>query len=73
VLGAGLPLGYAMGVGEDFARERGAGGLLNPRACWREELATDKQIKWLKWKGWPVLPGLTKGEASDLITVMIKG
>jgi ATP-dependent helicase IRC3 len=70
LLRAGLPLGYAQGVAEDFARERGAGGLLNPHARWREEPATEKQIKWLKWKGWPVLPGLTKGHASDIITAL---
>jgi ATP-dependent helicase IRC3 len=70
LLRAGLPLGYAQGVAEDFARERGAGGLLNPHARWRGEPATAKQIGWLKWKGWPVLGGLTKGEASDLITAM---
>jgi ATP-dependent helicase IRC3 len=52
LLRAGLPLGYAQGVAEDFARAQGAGGLLNPKARWREEPATDKQIKWLKWKGW---------------------
>jgi superfamily II DNA or RNA helicase len=72
LLRSGLPLGYAQGVAEDFARGQGAGGLLNPKARWREEPATDKQINWLKWKGWPVPRGLTKGEASDIITA-IKG
>jgi hypothetical protein len=70
LLRAGLPLGYAQGVAEDFARNQGAGGLLNPRARWRAEPATEKQIKWLKWRGWPVPGGLTKGEASDIITAM---
>jgi ATP-dependent helicase IRC3 len=70
LLRSGLPLSYGQGVAEDFARARGAGGLLNPHARWREEPATAKQIGWLKWKGWPVLGGLTKGEASDLITAM---
>jgi Helicase conserved C-terminal domain len=70
LLRSGLPLGYAQGVAEDFARSRGAGGLLNPKARWRSEPATLKQIKWLKWKGWPVRGGLTKGEASDLITAL---
>ena len=72
LLRSGLRLGYAQGMAEDFARGQGAGGLLNPKARWREEPATDKQIKWLKWKGWPVPRGLTKGEASDIITA-IKG
>jgi superfamily II DNA or RNA helicase len=67
-LRAGLPLGYAQGFAEDFARNRGAGGLLNPRAHWRSEPATDKQNGWLRWKGLPVRPGLTKGEAVDIRT-----
>jgi ATP-dependent helicase IRC3 len=72
LLRAGLPLGYAQGVAEDFARGQGAGGLLNPRARWRAEPATEKQIKRLRWRGWPGPGGLTKGEASDIITA-IKG
>jgi hypothetical protein len=51
LLRAGLPLPYAQGAAEDFARSRGAGGLLNPRARWRNEPATEKQLKWLQWKG----------------------
>jgi superfamily II DNA or RNA helicase len=61
-----IPLGYAQGVAEDFARERGSAWLLNPHARWRSEPASEKQIKWLQWKGNPVTPGLTKGRASDI-------
>jgi superfamily II DNA or RNA helicase len=66
LLRSGLPLGYAQGVAEDFARERGAAWLLNPHARWRTERASEKQINWLRWKGIPVTPGLTKGQASDM-------
>jgi hypothetical protein len=61
-----LPLGYAMGCAEDYARAQGAGRLLNPNARWRREPATGKQINWLRWKGIQVPPGLTKGQAWDL-------
>jgi superfamily II DNA or RNA helicase len=57
LLRSGLPLGYAQGVAEDFARKRGAGGLLTPGARWRSDPASDKQINWLKWKRYPVPRG----------------
>jgi ATP-dependent helicase IRC3 len=66
LLCSGLPLGYAQGVAEDFARKQGAGGLLNPDARWRSEPASVKQVKWMLWKGIPVPPGLTKGQAWDI-------
>jgi ATP-dependent helicase IRC3 len=72
LLRSGLPLGYAQGVAEDFARKQGAGGLLKPDARWRNEPASDKQLNWLWWKRVPVRAGLTKGEAYDLIAA-IKG
>jgi ATP-dependent helicase IRC3 len=70
VLWIGLPLGYAMGAAEDYAREQGAGGLLNPKARWRREPASPKQINWLRWRGRMVPDGLTKGQASDIMTAM---
>jgi ATP-dependent helicase IRC3 len=65
---AGLPLGYAQGVAEDYVRSKGAVGLVWAGAHWREQPATEKQIKWLRWQGILFQPGLTKGEASDLIS-----
>jgi hypothetical protein len=62
-----LPLDYAMGAAEDYARKEGAGVLLDPAARWRNEPASPKQINWLRWKRLPVRPGLTKGEASDIM------
>jgi hypothetical protein len=70
LLRSGLPLGYAQGVAEDFARNHGAGRLLNPDARWRSEPASDKQINYLKRKHCPVSLDLTKGQASDLITAL---
>jgi ATP-dependent helicase IRC3 len=66
LLRSGLPLGYAQGTAEDFARKQGAGGLLNPGARWRSDPASDKQIAWMRWRGIPVPPGLTKGQAWDI-------
>jgi ATP-dependent helicase IRC3 len=73
LLRSGLPLGYAQGVAEDFARKRGAEGLLNPSARWRSDPASDKQLAWLRWRWVPVQAGLTKGAAPDLIAVVRGG
>ena len=66
LLRSGLPLGYAQGLAEDFARKQGAGGLLNPAARWRSEPVSPKQIAWMRWRGIPVPAGLTKGQAWDI-------
>jgi hypothetical protein len=73
LLRSGLPLGYAQGVAEDFAREGGAAWLLNPHARWGSEPASDKQLAWLRRRRVPVPAGLTKGEASDLISAVRGG
>lgn len=71
VLGVDLDLGYAQGVAEDYARHCGAGMLVQRDAPWRREPATDKQlIALMKWRV-PIRPGLTKGEASDLMAAAI--
>jgi superfamily II DNA or RNA helicase len=66
-IAADLDLGYAQGVAEDYARKLGAGVLVSRTARWRQELATDKQIMALRRWRIPIRPGLTKGEASDLL------
>jgi superfamily II DNA or RNA helicase len=38
------------------------------RVHWRDQPATGKQLGWLRWQGIPYGPGLTKGEAHDLIS-----
>lgn len=43
--------------------------LTDKAAGWRGVPASTKQIKFLQWKRIPIKPGLTKGEAADLITL----
>ena len=61
-----LPIGFAMGVGEDFARENGD-NLARRDARWRNDKATQKQIDLLEKLGAQIPDGLSKGEASMLI------
>ena len=66
-----LPLVRASNPPEDIAcvpYERGTGELLNPRVAWRKCAASDKLISLLRRRRVAVQPGLTAGEASDLIT-----
>ena len=65
-----LPLGYAMGTCEDFARRRSLGNLSLKDAVWRTRPASDKQIAAIKRMGLDVKHGLTKGEASDLMNAI---
>src|SRR5262249_19772701 len=67
VLASGLPLGYAQGFAEDRVRELGTGALVNPRARWRQEPATEKQLTLLRRKRIRFSPDITKGDASDLL------
>ena len=62
-----LPVDYAMGVCEDYARQIGADRYAVKDADWRYDFATEKQIKLLQDKGMYVKAGLTKGEAADLL------
>lgn len=64
----GLDLGYAQGAAEDYARRLGATVLANPDAPWRTLPATDKQLALLAQLGAEAADGLTRGQASDLIT-----
>ena len=64
----GLPLGYAMGTCEDFARRLSIGGLSLKGAAWRTKPASEKQINLLKNMGIDFNPNLTKGEAMSLIS-----
>ena len=66
-----LPLDYAMGVAEDYARKQGSLVLIDPEAGWRGEPATEKQLNaLLRWKV-PVMPGMTNGAASNLLASII--
>jgi ATP-dependent helicase IRC3 len=64
----GLDLGFAQGWAEDHARQLGAGTLLDRRAAWRQGPASEKQLDTLYRCRVPVPPGLTKGDAADLLT-----
>lgn len=62
-----LPLGFAMGVAEDYARENGD-SLARRDARWRKDSATEKQMEFLRKLHVEIPPdGLSKGEASLLI------
>jgi ATP-dependent helicase IRC3 len=66
-LASGQSLTYAQGRAEDYARRLGAGALVNPHAVWRNEPMTDGQRRHLLALRIPVVPGLTKGQAADMI------
>jgi hypothetical protein len=70
VLASGLSLPYAQGTAEDFARRLGVGALVNPRARWRQQPASEKQRRLLHLLHVAVSPALTMGEASDLISTV---
>ena len=63
-----LPLGYAMGVCEDYARSIGADNYAVKDAEWRTDIATEKQIYLLRKNGVPFRPSITKGEAAELLS-----
>ena len=71
VVASGLPLDYAQGAGEDLARSRGAAGLVDREASWRQRPASEKQLATLRRWRRPVFPGLTAGEASDQISAAV--
>jgi ATP-dependent helicase IRC3 len=70
-LAEGLSLAYAQGTAEDYARERGAGGLVNPKAQWRQRPLSEypKMQYMLRKLHIPHSSDITAGEASDLISV----
>ena len=65
---SGLTLEYAQGAAEDYIRKQGVEILAMGGAKWRNAPATQAQLDRLReWKV-PHLPGITKGDASDLMT-----
>jgi len=73
VIGSDLPLEYVQGVAEDRARRLGAERLVDPTAPWRRRPASDKQLAVLSRRSLRLRPGLTAGEASDLIAAGRRG
>jgi ATP-dependent helicase IRC3 len=68
VIAENLPLSYAQGVAEDFARAQGVAALMKRNAPWRRRPASEKQLSLLRKLGIEPKAELRSGEASDLIT-----
>jgi hypothetical protein len=71
VLGATLPLAYAQGLAEDFARRQGVARLVEAEASWRQQPATEKQTALLHKLGLAVRSALPRGEAADLLAAVL--
>jgi len=71
LLGDTLPLAYAQGLAEDYARHLGVVRLLEAEAPWRQQPATEKQTALLRKLGLAVRSDLTKGEATDLLAAVV--
>src|SRR5215468_1172622 len=70
-LGDTLPLPYAQGLAEDYARHLGVARLVEVEAPWRQHPATEKQTALLRKLGIATRPGLTKGEAAELLAAVL--
>src|SRR6266481_4215732 len=70
-LGDTLPLPYAQGLAEDYARHLGVVRLVEAEAPWRQQPATEKQTALLRKLGLAARAGLTKGEAADLLAAVL--
>src|SRR5437870_2672104 len=71
LLGDTLPLPYAQGLAEDYARHRGVARLVEAEAPWRQQPATEKQTALLRKLGLAARSGLRKGEAADLLAAVL--
>jgi ATP-dependent helicase IRC3 len=65
----GLTLEGAQVIAEDCVRQSGSGGITNRFASWRQRPLTDypKMQNKLRWLKISITPGMTAGQASDLI------
>jgi ATP-dependent helicase IRC3 len=70
-LGDTLPLPYAQGLAEDYARHLGVARLVEAEAPWRQHPATEKQMALLRKLGMAAQAGLTKGEAAELLAAVL--
>jgi hypothetical protein len=71
LLGDTLPLPYAQGLAEDYARHLGVARLVEAEAPWRQHPATEKQTALLRKLGMVPRTALTKGEAADLLAAVL--
>jgi ATP-dependent helicase IRC3 len=71
VMASQVLLSYAQGIAEDQAQRDGAGGLVNPRAHWRQRPVEDypKMVALMQRWHLPSRPDMLAGEASDLVSV----
>lgn len=67
----GVHLQVAIGTAEDAVRAQGKASYAEKDARWRKGPATDRQKETLAKRRHPVHPGMTAGEASDLISVLM--
>ncbi|WP_018086878.1 DEAD/DEAH box helicase [Desulfurispora thermophila] len=65
--GQPLPLEYAQGIAEDWARANITLQFADKKSPWRKQPASYKQLTLLGRMGIRIWPGMTAGEASDLI------
>ena len=70
-LGDTLPLPYAQGLAEDYARHLGVARLVEAEAPWRQQPATEKQTALLRKLDLAARVGLTKGEAAELLAAVL--
>ncbi len=66
-----LPLEYALGRGEDLVRDSPAMRLTVANAAWRTEIASGKQLEYVRRERLSNSAVLTKGQAADLINTHI--
>jgi ATP-dependent helicase IRC3 len=64
----GVSLEDAQGIAEDLVRRSRAGALVDREAPWRHLPPTGRQLAQLARLAIPAPPGLTRGQASDLLT-----
>jgi hypothetical protein len=70
-LAENLPLNFAQGVAEDFARKEGIEAFFVKNAPWRRRRASKKQRAALIKMRIPFHEAMTAGEAADLISKRI--
>jgi hypothetical protein len=64
LLGDTLPLPYAQGLAEDYARHLGVARLVEAEAPWRQQPATEKQAALLRKLGMPARADQRRGGRS---------
>jgi hypothetical protein len=71
VVAENLDLEYAQGVAEDLVRRLGGAGLARRGAAWRDEAASQGQLTALGRMGLAAPMTMTRGEASELLSLEI--